>query len=221
MIELRNLALAAPDGARLLQGLDRTLARGQNLLVTGPSGGGKTRLLRVIAGTERPLLGTVSVGGRQIWPGEGTLALLGHLRVGFAFGSGGLLSNLSLRENTALPLRFLGLPPATIRERVEAALARLGLLPVAELRPHAVSGSARRHGNLARILALEPELILLDDPLEGLDTADRAVALEVIQGWVRDPQKTLLLAQEEPGALGDLIPDHLHLCAALSPQESP
>ena len=69
---------------------------------------------------------------------------------------------------------------------------------MASLRPHALSASARKHGNLARVLALDPELILLDDPLEGLDSADRATALQVIRDWQLDPGKTLVIAQEEP-----------------------
>ena len=110
MIQASDLALHAPDGRRLLEGLELAVPRGGNLLLTGPSGCGKSRLLKVLAGTERPARGQVRVGGREVWPVGGVLALVGHLRLGFAFASGGLLSNLSLRENIALPLRFLGLP---------------------------------------------------------------------------------------------------------------
>ena len=122
MIELHDLALDAPDGRLLVQGLDLQVPRGGNQLITGPSGSGKSRLLKVIAGTERPVHGTVRMGGHQLWPGDGVLALGGQVRLGFAFASGGLLSNLTLRENVALPLRFQGLPPAELRQRTEAAL---------------------------------------------------------------------------------------------------
>ena len=197
MIELRDLALAAPDGRLLLKDLELVVPRGGRQLLTGSSGSGKSRLLQVIAGTGKPLRGRVTVGGRLLWPGDGALALAGAVEVGLAFARGGLLSNLSLRENLELPLRFRGLPAAEVAARVGAALDRLGLLSVASLRPHALSASARKHGNLARVLALDPELILLDDPLEGLDSADRATALEVIREWELDPGKTLVIAQEE------------------------
>jgi ABC-type transporter Mla maintaining outer membrane lipid asymmetry ATPase subunit MlaF len=196
MIELHDLALAAPDGRLLLKELALAVPRGGRQLITGASGSGKSRLLQVIAGTEQPLRGQVAVGGRRLWPGDGALA--GAVEVGLAFARGGLLSNLSLGENLALPLRFRGLPAAEVAARVGAALDRLGLSSVAGLRPHALSASARKHGNLARVLALAPELILLDDPLEGLDSADRATALEVIRAWELDPGKTLVIAQEEP-----------------------
>jgi len=219
MIELHDLALDAPDGRLLVEGLDRQVPRGGNLLITGPSGCGKSRLLKVIAGLERPARGTVRVGGRQLWPGDGVLSLIGQVRLGFAFASGGLLSNLTLRENIALPLRFQGVSTAEQRQRTEAALDRLGLLGVADLRPHAVGASARRHGNLARVLALQPDLVLLDDPLEGLDAEDRAIALELVQAWAADPACALVIAAEAPPAFTQLEADRLELSHA--PVECP
>lgn len=221
MLHCQDLTLDAPAGRRLVAGLDLVVPRGGTLLLTGPSGCGKSRLLRVLAGTERPSGGSVQVAGQQVWPGSGVLSLLGHVRVGFAFASGGLLSNLSLRENVGLPLRFLGLGPDALRGRAEAALERLGILAVAGLRPHAVSATARRHANLARILALDPELILLDDPLEGLEQADRTLAFALIRDWADAPDKTLAMAQEGPEPFAGLASIHLELTALAVPMESP
>lgn len=219
MIELRDLALDAPDGRLLVQGFDLRVPRGGNQLITGPSGSGKSHLLKVMAGIERPASGTVRVGGHQLWPGDGVLALAGKVQLGFAFAAGGLVSNLTLRENIALPLRFQGMPPVELRQRTEAALERLDLLAVADLRPHAVSASARRHGNLARVLALRPDLVLLDDPLEGLDAADRGIALELVQAWGADHACSLVVAAEEPHAFTHLEAECLQLSPA--PVESP
>jgi ABC-type transporter Mla maintaining outer membrane lipid asymmetry ATPase subunit MlaF len=220
MIDVHDLALDAPDGRLLLEGLDLAVPRGGNQLVTGSSGSGKSRLLRVIAGTERPIRGQVRVGGRDVWPGGGVLALAGRVRMGFAFTSGGLLSNLSLWDNVALPLRFVGVLSMDLGPRVEAALDRLGLRAVAGLRPHALSAAARKHGNLARVLALEPELILLDDPLEGLDAGDRAIAQDLIQAWAADSSCTLLIATEEVQSFSDLEADRLQLSHAPMSVES-
>jgi ABC-type transporter Mla maintaining outer membrane lipid asymmetry ATPase subunit MlaF len=214
MLELRDLALDAPDGQPLLVGLDLAVPTGGNLLVTGPSGSGKTWLLKVMAGLECPVGGRVRVAGRDIWPGDGALGLAGRVGVGFAFATGGLLSNLSLAENVALPLRFLGLPAAEIQARVKAALTRLGLGAVAALRPHAVSAAARKHANLARVLALAPALVLLDDPLEGLDTTDRAIAQELIQAWAADGACTLVIAAEEADFFSQLEAARLQLSHA-------
>jgi ABC-type transporter Mla maintaining outer membrane lipid asymmetry ATPase subunit MlaF len=221
MIELRDLALDAPDGQPLLEGLNLDLPPGGNLLVTGPSGSGKTRLLKVIAGLERPAGGRVRVADRDIWPGDGALGMAGRVSVGFAFATGGLLSNLSLRENVSLPLRFLGLPTTEVQARMRAALRRLGLASVAALRPHAVSAAARKHANLARVLALEPALILLDDPVEGLDAADRAVVRELILAWASDGACTLVIAAEEAGVFAHLEAERLQLSSLPMTLESP
>ncbi len=221
MIELRDLALDAPDGRPLLAGLDLTVPLGGNLLVTGPSGSGKTWLLKVIAGLECPAGDRVRVAGRDIWPGDGALGMAGRVSVGFAFATGGLLSNLSLAENVALPLRFLGVPAAESQVRVKSALVRLGLAAVASLRPHAVSAVARKHANLARVLALQPALVLLDDPLEGLDSADRAIAQELILAWSVDSACTLVIAAEEPASFSHLEAERLQLSGASISVESP
>jgi ABC-type nitrate/sulfonate/bicarbonate transport system ATPase subunit len=94
---------------------------------------------------------------------------------------------------------------------VDRALRQLGLASVADLRPHAVSGSARKHANLARVLAWEPELVLLDDPLGGLEAADRTMAQELIQAWAADPACTLVIAAEEAESFPQLEAERLPL----------
>ncbi|WP_243300634.1 ATP-binding cassette domain-containing protein [Geothrix oryzisoli] len=199
--------------------MDLQVPEGGNLLVTGPSGSGKSRLLRVLAGTERPRSGALRIAGIAVWPGDGALPLAGRVRLGFAFAAGGLLSNLSLEDNVALPLRFLGLGKPEVARRTADALARLDLEAVAGLRPHAVSGAARKHTNLARVLALEPQLVLLDDPLDGLDTVDRAVALELIRAWAGNSGRTLVVAAEDAQAFPWLASNSIQLAlAATSPE---
>ena len=197
MLDVRHLARLAPDGRRLFDEIDLAVAKGGNVLVTGPSGSGKSQLLKVLAGTERPARGRVRVGGHRLWPGEGALGLGGRVKMGYASASGGLLSNLTLWDNVALPLRFAGVPEGELRPRVDAALAQLALTKLANVRPHAVRLSTRKHGDLARVLAMAPEVILLDDPMGGHDAADKILVLDLIRRWSTDSACTLVIAAED------------------------
>ncbi len=218
MLLADDLALDAPDGRPLFAGLHLSLEPGANLLVLGPGGCGKSQLLRALAGILRPRGGRVSLGGVGIWPGDGVLALAGRVRLGFVFAQGGLLSNQTLRDNVTLPLRFGGVSAGEAAARADRALARFGLEAVAGLRPHAVSAGDRKLASFARVAALEPDLVLLDEPLEGVESGDRPAVMAQIQAWAADPARSLLLALEEPGPFAGLPARRLHLAlGGLSP----
>ena len=197
MLRVENLSLEAPDGRPLVEGLTIALEPGQNLLVLGPGGSGKSQLLRVLAGTQAPRAGRVGLGDQVLWPGAGALALAGRVRLAFVFAQGGLLSNQTLRQNVALPLRFGGQTDASAR--TDAALARFGLRDVAACRPHAMSACERKLANLARAWALEPRMVLVDDPLEGVEAAHRPVVLDTLHAWAQDAGCILVVAAEDPG----------------------
>jgi ABC-type lipoprotein export system ATPase subunit len=221
MIQVNDLSLEAPDGRLLLEGLTLELGVGENLLLLGASGSGKSQLLRVLAGTVPPRSGRVRIRGVPSWPGEGALALTGRVRLGFVFAQGGLLSNQTLRDNVALPLRFTGRPAAEASARAEAVLQQFGLGSVAGLRPHAVTACQRKLGNLARVEALQPDLILVDDPLEGIEATERGLVHDLLRGWAADPNRTLVVALEEAGPFGDLPARRLTLSSPSSATELP
>lgn len=211
MLAIHDLSLEAKDGHPSISGVHLQVARGGNLLLTGASGRARNRLLKAIAGTERPSTGSIRVGAVDVWPGKGAFALAGKVKVGLAFARGGLLANLTLYENVALPLRFLGLLASEVASKASAALDAFGLTSVARLRPHAVSEAACKHANLARVMALEPDLVLLDDPLMGLESRDRSLALALIRVWAIDPSCTLVMAAEEGSAYAAIEAGHLQL----------
>lgn len=187
-----DLALSAPDGRSILQGVSLEVGAGGHAWIEGAAGSGKRPLLKVLAGLMQPERGSVTLAGMRLWPGEGVAALRGRMRIGFAFAQGGLLSNQSLRENLALPLRFAGRDET----EVEGALDRFGLRGSADLRPHALGARARKLAQYARIELLRPEAIFMAEPFEDLEGADLGVGRDAIRRWAEDPGRLFVLSSE-------------------------
>ncbi|HJV21128.1 MAG TPA: ATP-binding cassette domain-containing protein [Holophagaceae bacterium] len=183
-VVVEGLRLEGPTRGPLARGLDLRIGAEQALLVTGGSGSGKTSFLKALAGTTPPLAGRVI---RE-----------SSVRVGLSLARGGLLVNTALLQNLTLPLRFQGLRREEAEARAEAAMAQLGLGPVGGLRPHALSDRQRKLGSLARVLAFDPDLVLLDEPLEGLDARDLPKVRALLAAWASDPAKALVVATERP-----------------------
>lgn len=196
-LHVEDLRLEGLARGPLCRGLHVALAPDRVLLVVGGSGSGKTRFLKALAGSTRPLTGCVRC--------EGTL------RVGLALGRGGLLMNSTVMQNLTLPLRFQGMKREDAVARGREALAQFGLPDVEDLRPHALSDRQRKLASLSRVLAFDPDLVLLDEPLEGLDPRDFPRVKAVMAAWAGDPAKLLVVATEHPEAHGELEAQHLDL----------
>ena len=186
--------------------LDLEVAARTTLALVGPSGSGKSTVLRMVAGLIVPDRGEVRVAGTPMRP-ETRRAL--RLRMGYVIQEGGLFPHLTARENAVLMGRELGWP----RERVAARVAELaGLvgLPVEWLDryPAQLSGGQRQRVGLMRALFLDPEVLLLDEPLGALDPLIRARLQEDLRDIVRRLRKTVLLVTHdmaEAAYLGDEI----------------
>jgi molybdate transport system ATP-binding protein len=152
-----------------LEAADRT-----TLVVVGESGSGKSSLLRYLAGLLRPESGTLSLDG-EIWcdTARGRWVPAPHRRLGYVPQDYALFPHLSAADNIAFGLRAAGLGRTAVRERVEAMLARFDLVKLAGRRPGQLSGGQEQRVALARALALEPVLLLLDEPLSALDVETR------------------------------------------------
>jgi thiamine transport system ATP-binding protein len=175
MLELRGIH-AAYGGADVLAGIDLHVAQGELVCVLGPSGGGKSTLLRVIAGLERPTAGSVSLDGRDL------TGLPAHERgIGLMFQDYALFPHRTVGQNVAFGLRMLGQERALIGERVDELLGLVGLPGKAERSVDQLSGGEQQRVALARALAPRPRLLLLDEPMGSLDRALRERLPEELQ----------------------------------------
>jgi molybdate transport system ATP-binding protein len=190
-------------------GLDVALhvAPGECVALAGPSGAGKTSVLRVIAGLRRPDAGRVTCGD-VVWldTAAGVDLAPERRRVGYVFQEHALFAHLPAWRNVAYGLR--GLPRARRRERAHELLERFGLGHVADARPRTLSGGERQRVALARALALEPAALLLDEPLAALDTRTRAAAGRELAAVLRAAAVPALLVTHdftEAALLGDRV----------------
>ncbi len=180
---------------------------GECLALAGPSGAGKTSILRVVAGLLRPERGVVEAGG-ETWldterrvnqPPE-------RRRCGYLFQEYALFGHLSAWQNVAYPLH--GLPRAERRRRALDLLERFGMGDLADARPRSLSGGERQRVALARALAREPGVLLLDEPLAALDTRTRASAARELGAVLREVEVPALLVTHdfaEAAQLGDRV----------------
>eukprot|EP00904_Undaria_pinnatifida_P001911 jgi/Undpi1/11720/HiC_scaffold_37.g14015.m1 len=136
----------------------------------GPSGCGKTTMLRNLCGLLPPSMGSVFVNGRDLYLLSPEELREERLRTGLAFQGGALLGSLTVLENVALPLREnTDLPDRVIRQTARLKLDMVGLLPSADLLPANLSGGMKKRAAIARAIALDPDVVYLDEPSAGLD----------------------------------------------------
>ncbi len=168
-------------GRAILRDVSLQVPQGSITAVLGPSGSGKSTLLAALTGELRPVQGEVTLFGRAIPTGNRDLLEM-RKSVGVLLQGNGLLTDLTVAENVALPLRTHTRLPAAVRERlVQMKLHAVGLLAAADAWPRELSGGMARRVALARALALDPPLMIYDEPLTGLDPIASGVIMSLIQ----------------------------------------
>lgn len=181
-----------------LRGVDLTIRRGEFVALMGPSGCGKTTLLNLIGATDLPSRGRLRVDGVDLAGlSDDQLADLRCDRLGIVFQFHNLIPTLTAGENVELPMQFKGTPAAERRQRARLLLERVGLKDRAEHKPAELSGGEQQRVSIARALANQPALVLLDEPTGDLDSATGSEIIALLRDLNSRERVTLVIATHD------------------------
>lgn len=181
IVEIRDLQFGY-DKRVILSSLSMDFPRGKVIAIMGGSGSGKTTILRLIGGQLQPQGGTVAVDGQVVGTLKTPDLYAMRRKMGMLFQNGALFTDLTVFENVAFPLReHTDLPPELLNNLVLMKLQAVGLRNAAQLKPSEISGGMARRVALARAVALDPLLIMYDEPFAGLDPISMGVTANLIR----------------------------------------
>lgn len=212
LVRIRGLVFSRGE-RRIFDGVDLDIPRGKVTAVMGPSGTGKTTLLKLIGGQLRPDAGKIEVDGEDVQAlSKGDLYRL-RTRMGMLFQSGALLTDLTVFGNVAYPLReHTRLPESMIRKLVLIKLEAVGLRGARDLKPNELSGGMARRVALARAIALDPMMIMYDEPFTGQDPISMGVLVKLIR-QLNDASRLTSIIVSHDVADTTSIADYLYVIA--------
>lgn len=214
LVQLQHVHFGYGGPRKILEDLSLDVPRGKVTAIMGASGGGKTTVLRLIGGQQRAQQGQVMFDGQDIGKLSQTELYAARRRMGMLFQFGALFTDMNVFDNVAFPLReHTRLPESMIRDIVLMKLNAVGLRGAARLRISEVSGGMARRVALARAIALDPDLIMYDEPFAGLDLISMGVAAKLIRTLTDATGTTaLVVSHDVPECMA--ISDHVILMAA-------
>ncbi|WP_020564992.1 ABC transporter ATP-binding protein [Methylosarcina fibrata] len=208
LVSVRNLSFSRGD-KKIFDDISLDLQRGKITAIMGPSGTGKTTLLKLIGGQLTPDAGTVEVDGRNVHRLRRAELYELRKRMGMLFQSGALLTDMSVYDNVAFPLReHTHLPESMIRTLVLMKLQAVGLRGARTLMPNELSGGMARRIALARAIALDPMMILYDEPFTGQDPISMGALVHLIKSLNTTLNLTSVIVShdvQETSAIADYI----------------
>jgi putative ABC transport system ATP-binding protein len=204
LIEVRDLTKSFPGGrgggpVPVLRGITLTVGRGELVAVVGPSGSGKSTLLYCLSGLEPATSGSVRLLDQDVAGlRRGALAKLRRDHVGFVFQAYNLIPSLTARENVALPARLAKRDIAAAE--VDRALAQVGLSERAGYKPAALSGGQQQRVAIARVLAVQPDVVFADEPTGALDTEAGDQVLTLLREVAAGPRSVVMVTHDVQAA---------------------
>jgi putative ABC transport system ATP-binding protein len=222
IVECRDIAVEYTCGAqavRPIDGLSLDLSSGELVLLMGPSGCGKTSLLSMLAGILRPLRGCITVDGMEVTKLAGSrLTDYRRRRVGVVFQAFNLIPSLTAAENIQVPLRAEGLGRRRSRKRAAELLDRMELGERSSHRPGALSGGQQQRVAIARALALDPPLLLADEPTAHLDRGQVAKVAQMLRA-IADDGRVVVVATHDDRILP--LADRAIMLDTIAPSPAP
>lgn len=201
MIEARRVTKTYEMGdvpVHVLRGVDVSIKRGDYVSITGPSGSGKTTLLDVLSGLLRPTSGEIFIDAQPISAmDDNELAHVRGKTIGFVFQTFNLIPRMTALENVMLPLWFQGIPFAERKARAEDVLRDVGLDDRMGHKPNQLSGGQRQRVAIARALAVDPDIIVADEPTGNLDSVSGATILNILDELHEKKGKTIMVVTHE------------------------
>ncbi len=202
------------DDFVLMRNVQFSVQKGEIFIIMGGSGCGKSTLLRVLMGLKTPAKGAIHYNGIDFWGSSEHVRHEVMRCVGVLFQSGALWSSMTLAENVALPLQqYTDLSAADIREQAELKLALAGLTGFGDYYPSEISGGMRKRAGLARALALDPDVVLLDEPSAGLDPVSARLLDDLILQLRETLNKTFIVVTHELASLFAIADTAMYLDA--------
>ncbi|HRV96304.1 MAG TPA: ABC transporter ATP-binding protein [Anaerolineae bacterium] len=195
----KSFPLADGGQVNILKGISFEISTGEFVSIVGPSGNGKSTLLNMMTGIDRPSSGDVIVTGQDLNKlSENQLALWRRHHVGIIFQFFQMLPPLTLLENVILPMDLAGkYSPKERRERAMYLLDRVGLAEQADKLPNAVSGGQQQRAGIARAVAVDPPFIVGDEPTGRLDSKGAEICFELFEEWVADGKTMLMVTHDK------------------------
>jgi len=213
LVRIRGLRFLRGERA-IFDGVDMDIPRGQVTAIMGPSGTGKTTLLKLIGGQLRPDAGTIEVDGQNVHALSTDELYRLRMRMGMLFQSGALLTDLSVFDNVAFPLReHTALDEPLLRKLVLLKLEAVGLRGARDLMPAELSGGMARRVALARAIALDPMMIMYDEPFTGQDPISMGVLVKLIRQLNDAAQLTSMVVSHDVAEAAS-IADRVYLISA-------